>query len=463
MNACRKLPLAMLSLIVLTFAPIGEASAQVKVTAADPASTIQGTVSLDITVSGSGFDGTAKAKFLVAGTTDTGGITVRKTVVKGSKQLVATIDVADAAAVSKFDIEVTLDSGRKGKGTTLFAVQAKVAAIDPCLGANARGFPSFVFTRQTTTNGGSTWGILVADAEGKCERLVGSVATSRDVNLRYDAATATGLLVYSAGGYELVAATLTVSFNADGSPVVQASAFQTLVAVADLPDPQMVDWGPLVYIGGPVVSQDGTAILFRGSDTAPGNADAVFWTCPLNSSTAIVDASTCGVVHRGPSEISATWGARAGIIYVVQPAVSGSGSSLYRLTLPTPASPTSTFEEIWSRGTLLTFAKATLASGVEEVAVYEPNIATLCGKAWVIDADSCSGNACNVLNGQGHPARGFLTWLPDGRVAAEGQKAPDRRGKCSAAGTVVSFEATDLTGTTTTVTQGVYPDGAGGG
>ena len=38
--------------------------------------------------------------------------------------------MADTAIIANFDIEVTLDSGRKGKGTTLFAIQPKTA--DPC-------------------------------------------------------------------------------------------------------------------------------------------------------------------------------------------------------------------------------------------------------------------------------------------------------------------------------------------
>ena len=43
--------------------------AQVTVTAADPSSAVQGTVSLDVTVTGSGFNSTASVKFLVTGTT----------------------------------------------------------------------------------------------------------------------------------------------------------------------------------------------------------------------------------------------------------------------------------------------------------------------------------------------------------------------------------------------------------
>ena len=85
MNALTKLASAVVALVILALVLMGVTWAQVKVTAANPASTTQGTVSLDVTITGSGFDSTAKAKFFVSGTSDTGGITVQKTVVKGSK------------------------------------------------------------------------------------------------------------------------------------------------------------------------------------------------------------------------------------------------------------------------------------------------------------------------------------------------------------------------------------------
>src|SRR5687767_9844116 len=95
----------------------------VQVNAADPSSAPQGTLSLDVAVSGSGFDSSASVAFLVTGTTDPGGITVKSVNVVGSKNLIVKIDVADTATVAAFDIEVKLSGGRKGKGTTLFSVQ----------------------------------------------------------------------------------------------------------------------------------------------------------------------------------------------------------------------------------------------------------------------------------------------------------------------------------------------------
>lgn len=89
MNVVKTISLSMVSVLLLALAPVGATWAQVKVTAADPATTYQGTASLDVIVSGSGFNSSAKAKFLVSGTTETGGITVTKVVVQGSNRLIA--------------------------------------------------------------------------------------------------------------------------------------------------------------------------------------------------------------------------------------------------------------------------------------------------------------------------------------------------------------------------------------
>ncbi|MCJ7452098.1 MAG: hypothetical protein MUO39_06420 [Steroidobacteraceae bacterium] len=152
MNAWKRIALTCLSLLVLGLAPIGAAFAQVKVTAATPSSAYQGTTSLEVVVSGSGFDKTAKADYFVSGTTNPGGITVRNVVFRNSRELVTTIDVVGTAAVANFDIQVTLSSGRKGKGTTLFSVKAKPAGPPkpplPTYPA-ARAWHSF------TANGGS--------------------------------------------------------------------------------------------------------------------------------------------------------------------------------------------------------------------------------------------------------------------------------------------------------------------
>jgi hypothetical protein len=166
----RKLSGALCALVLLAIAPIGAAWAQVQVTTADPSTAPQGTVSLDVAISGSGFDSTAIVRFLAAGTNDMGGITVKKVAVRGSRKLVATIDVADAAIVGAFDIEVALSGGRKGKGTTLFNVIAKTGG-DPC---NTPGldFPAFIYWQGSSLS----QQIYVADSTGKCSRPLVTLA-----------------------------------------------------------------------------------------------------------------------------------------------------------------------------------------------------------------------------------------------------------------------------------------------
>jgi len=130
MNTWKRITLASLSFLAMGLAPVGAALAQVKVTAATPASAYQGTIALEVVVSGSGFDPSAKVQYFVTGTTNPGGITVRNVVFRSSKELVTTIDVTDMAALAFFDIQVTLDSGRKGKGTTLFSVKSRSTSTD---------------------------------------------------------------------------------------------------------------------------------------------------------------------------------------------------------------------------------------------------------------------------------------------------------------------------------------------
>jgi hypothetical protein len=149
MNAWKRIPFICLSFLILGLAPIGAALAQVKVTAANPSSASQGTISLDVIVTGSGFDKTAKAQYFVSGTTNTGGITVRGTKFNSSTELVTTIDVADTALLANFDIVVTLDTGRKGKGTTLFSVTAKPTKTTPT-------YPPARDSQGFTSNGGTT-------------------------------------------------------------------------------------------------------------------------------------------------------------------------------------------------------------------------------------------------------------------------------------------------------------------
>jgi hypothetical protein len=115
-----------------------EAQAPVQVAAADPPAAAQGTVNLNVKITGKGFKKGAAAKFLVTGTTDTGGITVNSTSFVSAGELTANINVTDTAAIANFDIAVLNSDGRGGKGTELFAVTAKGANKTTDIGLNVR-------------------------------------------------------------------------------------------------------------------------------------------------------------------------------------------------------------------------------------------------------------------------------------------------------------------------------------
>ena len=106
---------------------------QVQVNAADPPSSEQGTINLNVKVTGKGFKNGAKAKWFVTGTTDPGGVTVNSTAFVSSTELTANITVSDTAVIANFDIQVLNSDGRGGKGTELFAVTAKGQAACPAL------------------------------------------------------------------------------------------------------------------------------------------------------------------------------------------------------------------------------------------------------------------------------------------------------------------------------------------
>ena len=160
MNAWKRITLTCFSLLVLGLAPIGAAFAQVKVTAATPASAYQGTISLDVVVSGSGFDPSAKVQYFVTGTTNPGGITVTKVVFRKSTEMVTTIDVADAADLANFDIQVTLEQRPQGQGHDVVLGQGEAdrsaaAAADVPAGQRT-GTPSRATAGRRQRPAGST-------------------------------------------------------------------------------------------------------------------------------------------------------------------------------------------------------------------------------------------------------------------------------------------------------------------
>lgn len=105
---------------------------QVQVTAAVPSSTAQGTINLNVKVTGKGFKNGAQAKWFITGTTNPGGVTVNSTTFISSTEVTANITVDDTATIANFDIQVLNSDGRGGKGTELFAVLAKGGGNAAC-------------------------------------------------------------------------------------------------------------------------------------------------------------------------------------------------------------------------------------------------------------------------------------------------------------------------------------------
>src|SRR6188508_371285 len=81
------------------------------VTATDPTSAVQDTT-VDVNVFGTGFTTGAKATWSLNG--DTTKVHVKSTKVVSSTQVVARIEVPQTAPVARYDVVVTLATGKKG-------------------------------------------------------------------------------------------------------------------------------------------------------------------------------------------------------------------------------------------------------------------------------------------------------------------------------------------------------------
>jgi hypothetical protein len=426
-NTLKNVALAMLYLTALAIAPIGVVHAQVKVTAATPSSTVQGTVSLDVVVSGSGFDSTSKAQFFVTGTTNLGGITVKKTVFRNSKEIVATIDVDDLAAIASFDIQVTLSSGRKGKGTTLFSVQSKT--LDPCAVAGL-DFPAFTYWRQS---GASTRELFVADATGTCSRFIMAIEQAQAAVFSYPVADIenVGRIVFPRDG-SLNRMDFTVN-HADNSIVLG-----NVIAIM-----------PSLDLGSHQLSPDGTTVYYSTGAGSPEGFASVY-------KAVIGDPLP-------PQEIYRSLIAGAGFS---RPSVSADGMTLIveqyspfpdvnrvvRIALPCI--------DAVECGTVLTQTSTVTSSFWSALNPVEPMVGY---SDYLAGSNNCwQVHLMDVTTGTPiyagtQPRFGTaLSWLGN-KLLANGYKPPDRRGKCFGSGTVTLIDPT--TGAETPLVNGFGPDG----
>lgn len=91
------------------------------VSSASPAWANQGTVNLNVTINGSGFDAGSTARWYLNGA-PYGKIVVNSTSYVSAKQLVANISVASDADIDEYDIVVTTSSSKQGIGSDAFVV-----------------------------------------------------------------------------------------------------------------------------------------------------------------------------------------------------------------------------------------------------------------------------------------------------------------------------------------------------
>ncbi len=125
---------------------------QIQVTAASPSSTAQGTINLNVKVTGKGFKNGANAKWFITGTTDSGGVVVNSTTFVSSSEVTANITVSDTAIIANFDIQVLNADGRGGKGTELFAVTANGNKPVASCGTDVTNLSVSVFKYTDATN-----------------------------------------------------------------------------------------------------------------------------------------------------------------------------------------------------------------------------------------------------------------------------------------------------------------------
>ena len=90
------------------------------VTAAEPAVAPRDTT-LDVKVTGSGFDNGSRVDFAIGGVVDPR-LRVNSTAYRKSTELVANVTVAVDAALASYDVQVTTTRGKKGIGSEIFVV-----------------------------------------------------------------------------------------------------------------------------------------------------------------------------------------------------------------------------------------------------------------------------------------------------------------------------------------------------
>jgi hypothetical protein len=331
-------------------------------------------------------------------------------------------------------------------------------------------FPSFMFgqTVELSRNVYGT-GIFLADASGKCTRMIGTWDSGRSTigDFRYDANRDQAMILAPGpGGFVAMASTIGFGLNGPTASAIETPIFLLDPTVLPLPaDLAAAGW----YVYGYeqfALSPDATQVVLNQSYRSSGQVSHMVesvWVCNVTYDAGGVIQPiaplSCREVHRGPVDPRrlqrVAWGALPGTLYVSGPASANPlQMSLYRLTLQ-PAPAAAIAEEVFNNGVEFSNIKATAvptgpnASSGELVAIGQddPND---CQNAVVIDAYSCTGLSCRVLNQKGMRN---VTWLPDGRLAGRDQTPPSRRqgGQCFPIDQLVAYPGVDSNNTPPTL------------
>lgn len=431
MNACKSYTLPTFALMLLALMLPGAAQAQVAVTSADPASAPQGTISLDVTVNGNGFDSTASVQFLITGTTNPGGITVKKVAVRGSKKLIATIDVADTATVTNFDIQVALSNGRKGKGTSLFAVLAKTNG-DPCA-APGLDFPAFTYREQSARG----QQVYVADATGKCIRpvyeIIGSPGDGASAVFSYPIAGTThvGGVAWLLGGHQIYGITFSVtgtSIAPDAAELVYDSAGAWVTSI-DL-------------------SKDGTTVYASLEASGPAESSRIV---AIN----VADHSQ-RVVYTGPpdsSDLDSISVDENGVLYVRRTSAFADVPHQLLRIIPSCVDQSCATLAVAESSYGLAIVTSFVASPGGDPLVYSYRVPGMPG-CWLLQIVPAAGGP--ILN-SAQPRYGQRSSWHAGKILTNGIKPPKPNGSCYVTSTITQIDPE--TSAETTLVRGFDPDG----
>lgn len=413
-------PIAVLVLWALM--PAVSAHAQVAVTSADPSSAPQGTISLDVTVVGNGFDSSAAVSFLITGTTNPGGITVKKVVVRGSKKLVATIEIADTAVVTDFDIQVEMSGGRKGKGTSLFAVLPKTNG-DPCA-ALGLDFPAFVYWKQS----GTDQQIYIADATGNCSKPL-------------------YLVPYGSGGASSISFSYPIAGSANRGRIVWNEGITVFAGDFSVSgtnvtiEPQRVI--PSVACCVLALSPDGLNLYAR---TDQGTLEKISIADPSNRQVLrTIDTSGNLLASTGAAAVNGDQSA----IYVSES--HGTSSEGYtRIDLV--------------RVDLATLEARVLASAARQGSFWpaaDPGSNRIAYTDYVPGSNNCyllqiADGTTGAILSYGQPRYGVQSTWHAGKILTNGYKSPNRQGRCLSLDAIT--EVDPLTSTEKILTNGHSPD-----